>query len=138
MKTLEECRAANGGKVWEATIGGTVEEVIVEVNGVKAKTARRVGGRTFIFRRPSTREWLEFEAASLVVQAGATVEAFRALQLASEDLCVRVVVSHSPEELQAINEEFFGIFVPLAAEIADVVNGLRNSAGKALSAPGGG
>ena len=116
MKTLEECRAANDGKVWEAT----------------------VAGRPFIFRRPSTREWLEFEAASLGVQAGATVEAFRALQLASEDLCVRVIVSHTPEELQAVNEEFFGVFVPLAAEVADVVNGLRTSAGKASSAPGGG
>lgn len=117
MKTLDECKAAAGGKpIWTA----------------------KVGPVEFHYRRPTTREWLPFEAASLALEALDRKDqaAFQELQRAAEDLAVAVCESHTPEEMQTLHEELFGIFFPIAMRVAETVNEIRAAAGKAQSAPG--
>lgn len=113
MKTLEECKA--GGKsIWTA----------------------EVGGYAIHFRRPSAKEWADFEAAQLSVEARKDAASFAELQIAAERLVVLVTESHTPEELQEINESLLGIWIPVVGQIVDVVSSVRAAAGKAPRAPG--
>ena len=112
MKTLEECKA--GGKtIWTA-----------EVAGVQ-----------FHFRRPTTREWIEFESAALSLRTrDQSPEAWVDMHKAAERLSVLCVESHTPEELEVLNEDLFGIYRPIAERIGEVVTELKAAAGKAASA----
>jgi len=93
----------------------------------------------FKFRKPTAREWMDFEAAQLAfgtASSNGTLNAAisREMLEKSEELCIRIITSHSPEKLQELNEEHLGIFFPIAVLIADVINQIRGGTGKA-SAP---
>lgn len=118
-KTFDECRSAHG-RVWIATIEGLGE---------------------FVFRKPTSREWTDYDAARIALgtatQTGnitksVTVEFLRE----SEDLVKRVFVSHTAEELQGVEDEFLGIFRDLAMQVSEVVDGLRAKSGKGSPPPG--
>jgi len=113
MKSLAECKAG-GAQIWTAT----------------------VAGHELHFRRPTTREWAEFEAVQLSVEARKDGASFAELQLAAERLIVRVVESHTPEELQDLNDALLGIWIPVIGQVVDAVMSIRAAAGKAQSEPG--
>lgn len=97
----------------------------------------------FTFRKPTAREWRDYDAArsaySIALTTGNLTTALsKEMFEKSEELCVRVVTSHSPEQLQALEDEHLGIFFPLAFAIGDSVDVLRAGAGKASPPPGGG
>lgn len=118
MKTIEECQAQYG-RVW-----------VAESKGAE-----------FIFRKPTSREWADYDATRIAlaasVQAGTlqketTIEYLREC----EDLCKRVIVSHSAEELQQLEDEYLGIYRDLAQEIASTVDAFRVRSGKESPPPG--
>ncbi len=119
MKSLDECKAAAGGKPIYTAKVGPVE---------------------FHYRRPTTREWLAFEAAGLAAESMERKDqaAYQEIQRAAEDLAIAVCESHTPEEMQALHEDLLGIFFAIAMQVAETVNAIRAAAGKAPSAPGPG
>lgn len=95
----------------------------------------------FTFRKPTAREWMDYEASRLAFgtatgTGNVNAAIAREMMEKSEELCVRVVTSHTAQALQDLNDEHLGIFFPLAIQIAEVIDGLRSGAGKASSPPG--
>lgn len=108
------------------------------------KVTLTLGGKPieFTFRLPKAREWMDYEAARLTFQstgkAGTLTSAItKEMYEQGEQLAVRVVTSHTPQQLQDLNEEHLGIFLELGSEIGDVVDTVRAGAGKASPPPGG-
>lgn len=123
----------------------TVEELRVDAAAGKLAASVEIGPTKldFTFRKPTAREWRDYDAArttySVALTSGNLNTALsKEIFEKSEELCVRVVTSHNPEQLQALEEEHLGIFFPLAIEIAGTVDVLRAGAGKASPPPGGG
>lgn len=93
------------------------------------------------FRRPAAREWLEYEAARQAYQVAlrsgtATSANMREMHEKSEDLVVRIAISHTPEELQDLNERHLGIFFDLGTEMAEAIDKVRAGSGKGSTPPG--
>jgi dsDNA-binding SOS-regulon protein len=89
----------------------------------------------FTFRKPMAREWMEYEAAEVTMgvatKSGTLNTAVtKEMMEQAEQLCVRIVTSHSPQQLQDLNDEHLGIFLPLATSIAAVIEVLRAGAPK--------
>lgn len=94
------------------------------------------------FRKPTAREWQDFDVArtawGTTVAAGTVNHAVtKEMFERSEELCVRLIVSHDPQELQDLNDEHLGIFFGLAQAISDQIDKLRSGAGKGSTKPGG-
>lgn len=120
-KTIEECRAAHG-QVFTGNVEGVGE---------------------FVFRKPSPREWMEYDAARVpfmaAINQGTVTKAISMEFLQScEELCTRTVVSHTAGELQELEAQFLSVFRDLSSEIASTTDALRAVAGKGASPPGSG
>ena len=103
-----------------------------------------LGGQVveFRFRKPTAREWMDYEAARVAfgtatATGNCNAAIAREMFEKSEELCVRVVNSHSAQQLVDLHEEHLGLFFPLGSAIADVIDALRAGAGKASPPPGG-
>lgn len=106
-------------------------EVEVEFGGEKVP---------FTFRKPTAREWMDWEAAEatmgVATKNGTLTHAImKETMEQAEQLCVRVVTSHSAQQLQDLNDEHLGIFLPLGTAIATVVELLRAGAPKGSPKP---
>lgn len=94
------------------------------------------------FRRPSAREWMDYEATrtsyQVALQSGrASAANMREMYDASSELVTRIAISHGPEELEALNERHLGIYFEVAADMAEQIDKLRAGAGKASPPRGG-
>jgi hypothetical protein len=95
----------------------------------------------FVFRKPSAREWMDYDAAQIayvtaVKSSNINTALTKEMMEQAEQLCVRVINSHTAQQLQDLNEEHLGIFFPLALEIAAVIEALRAGAPKAVKSGG--
>lgn len=91
-----------------------------------------VAGQAFVFRKPKAIEWRAYKGAALSAKMGKDGGQVDGLALydAFEELSKAVVISHTPQELDNLSEDYLNLFLELGSGIAGAIEAEMDSFGK--------